>query len=147
MEIEGRRGSGLTVREAGELSAVPKEKLDLEPCHVELHQLAAVQPQIGRGQDNGARLVRIFPIEEDYHTQLALERDVPAQGRVEMDMGSLFQRAEIGNPAQVLKGDLAVILPLGPAALWVRAGIEEQTVGVIAQLRDRVQIEGHDFID
>src|SRR6267378_6040112 len=61
MKIKRRFGSGLTVREAGELFAIPKEKLDLEARHVVRHQLAPVQFHIGRGQDNGARLVGSFP--------------------------------------------------------------------------------------
>src|SRR5262245_3893480 len=147
MEIECRLGSCLTIREAGELFAVPKEKLNLEPRHVELHQLVAVQLQIGRGQDNITRLVGIFAIDEDHHAQLALEGDVPDQGRVEMDMVSLLQRTEIFKAAQVLKVDLAVILALRPAALRVRAAIEEQTVGVVAQLRDRVQLKINDCVN
>src|SRR5262245_11183077 len=114
MKIEGRLGSGLTVREASELFAVPKEKLDLEARHVTLHQLVTVQLQIGRGQDNITGLVGIFAIDEDHHAQLALEGDVPDQGRVEMDMVSLLQRTEVLKAAQVLKVDLAVIFAPRP---------------------------------
>src|SRR5882672_9255307 len=141
MKIEGRLGSGLTVREAGELFAVPKEKLDLEPGHVERHQLVAVEFQIGRGQDNRSRLGGIFAIDEDYHAQLALEGDVPDQGRVEMDMRSLLQRAEGLKAAQVVKIDLAVIFAPRPPAMGVQTSIQEQAVGVVPQFRDRVQLK------
>src|SRR3954454_10463010 len=64
-----------------------------------------------------------------------------------MDMGSLLQRAEILKAAQVVKVDLAVIFALGPAPLRVRAAIEEQTIGVVPQLRDRVQREINDCVN
>src|SRR5215831_19661227 len=135
MKSECRLGSRLTVREAGELFAVPKETLDLEPRHGELHPRVAGQLQIGRGQNNIPRLVGSFAIDEDHHAQLTLEGDVPDQGRVEMDRVPLLQRAEILKAAPVVKVDLAVILALRPAALGVWASIEEQTGGVVAQLR------------
>ena len=72
---------------------------------------------------------------------------MPNKGRVELDIGSPLQRAEILKPAQVVKVDLAVVLALGPAALGVRASIQEQAVGVAPQRRDRVQLEGNDFVN
>ena len=90
MKIQHGFGAGLTVTEPGELFAVAEEKLDLEPRPVELHQLATVQVQIGRGQDNEARLVRIFPFDKDHYAQLVLEGDMPDQGRVEIDMVSFL---------------------------------------------------------
>src|SRR4051794_38159910 len=88
IEMKSKRGFGsyLTVTQPSELSAVAEEKLNLEPRPVELHQLATVQVQSGRGQDNEARLVGIFPIDKDHYAQLVLEGDMPDQGRVEMDM-------------------------------------------------------------
>ena len=47
-----------------------------------------------------------------------------------MDRVSLLQRAEILKAAQVVKVDLAIIFAPRPPALWVRAGIQEQAVGV-----------------
>ena len=72
---------------------------------------------------------------------------MPDQGRVEMDMGALLQRAESDETVQVLKGDLPVILALGPAALGGWPSIEEAAVSVVAQLGDRVQLKGNDFVD
>ena len=72
---------------------------------------------------------------------------MPDQGRVEMDLVPFRQRAEVLKAVQVVKVDLAVILTLGPAALGVCPGIEETAVGVVAQLGDRVQLEGDDFVD
>jgi hypothetical protein len=117
MKIQRGFSAGLTVTEPGELFAVANEKLDLEAGPIELHHLAAGQGQIGRGQDQEARLVRILAIHQDHHAQLVLEGDMPDQGRVKMDMVPLFQRAEILKAVQVVKVDLAVILTLPPAAL------------------------------
>ena len=63
-------------------------------------------------------LLGIFPIHEDHHAQLVLEGDMPDQGRVEMDMGPLLQRAEVLKAVQVVKVDLAVILALAPRGAW-----------------------------
>src|SRR5262249_43859733 len=146
MNIESRLGSCLTVTQAGELFAIAEEKLKLESRGIELDQLAAVQFQISRGQDHVARLGGIFPIEEDDHRQLPLERNVPDHGRIEMDLFSLLQGAQILKPAQVLKVDLAIVLALPPTALPMRARIKEQTVGVAPELGDRVKLEVNDFI-
>ena len=117
MKIQRGFGSCLTVIQPGELFAVAEEKLDLEAGPVELHQLAPVQVQIGRGQDHEARRGRIFSINQDHHPQLVLEGDMPDQGCIEMDMGSLRQRAQSLKAVQVLKGDLTVILAFGPAGI------------------------------
>src|SRR5262249_45649442 len=75
-----------------------------------------------------------------------LERDVPDHGRIERDLWRLLQPAEILNPAEVLKVDLAVILTLPPTWLRMRAGIKEQTAGIAPQLGDRVKLEVNDLI-
>src|SRR3712207_5386736 len=64
-----------------------------------------------------------------------------------MHIFSLRQRAQVFKPAQVREVDLARILALRSAAFFVRAGIEEETVGVAPQLGDRVQLERNNFID
>ena len=106
-----------------------------------------MQFQIGGGQDNITGLVRIFPVDEHHHAQLALERDVPDRGGVEMDMGMLLQRPKVFEAMEILKVDLALILALRAAALGVGAGIKEATIRIGTQLRDRVQLKGHDFVN
>src|SRR5215813_5206946 len=117
MNIERLLGSSLTVRESGERVAVANEELDLETRHGSLDPLAAVQFQLRRSQDHVRRLGWIFPSDEDDHPELPLERDVPDHGRIERDLWRLLQPAEILNPAEVLKVDLAVILTLPPTLL------------------------------
>jgi hypothetical protein len=145
MKLQRSFGAGLTVRESGELVAVAKEKLHLAARPVELPYLAAIQGQIGRGQDHEARLVRVFPTHQDHHAQLVLEGDMPDQGRVERDLGPLRQRAQGLKAVQVVKVALAVRRALGPAALGVGPGLEEAAVGVVAQLGERGELEGHDL--
>ena len=99
--------------------------LDLEPRPVEFDQRVAGQVQSGRGQDDVTRLGGIFPIDEDDHTQLALERDVPNQGRIQLHVVGFLQRAEGVETAEVLKVDLTVVLASRPAALGMRTGIKE----------------------
>src|SRR5262249_24842544 len=146
MNIERLLGSGLTVRESGERVAVANEELDLETRHGSLDPLAAVQFQLRRSQDHVRRLGWIFPSDEDDHPELPLERDVPDHGRIERDLWRLLQPAEILNPAEVLKVDLAVILTLPPTWLRMRAGIKEQTAGIAPQLGHRVKLEVNDLI-
>ena len=84
MKIERRLGSCLTVTQPGELFAISEEKLNLEARGLQLDQLATIQFQLGRGQDDVTRLVGLFPIDEDHHAQLPLARNVPDKGRGEM---------------------------------------------------------------
>lgn len=86
MTSERPLGSCLTVTQAGELLTVAEEKLNLEPRDVVLDQFATIQLQIGRGQGNVTRLVRLFPIDENHHAQAALERDVPDDGSIKMQV-------------------------------------------------------------
>src|SRR5215831_18326240 len=72
---------------------------------------------------------------------------MPYQGGIEMDMRFLLQRPEGLKPRQVLKVDLAVILPPSPPPFGVRPGIEKQTVGVVSQLGDGMQLERRDLLD
>src|SRR5215475_3523506 len=59
----------------------------------------------------------------------------------QMHMVNLRQRAERLKPAQVLPVNLAVILAVRPAPRRMWAGEQEATIGIAAQLRDRVQSE------
>src|SRR5206468_6661831 len=78
--------------------------------------------------------------------QRAFERDVPDDGRIQMQMCRLRHGAKGRKAAEVLKMDFAIILPPRPAALGVRAGVEKPTVGVAPQLGNRVQVETDSFI-
>ncbi len=59
----------------------------------------------------------------------------------------IFQRPQILKPAQVLPVDLAVVLALAPTTARVWAGIQEQAIGVAAQLRDRMEPEIDNYIN
>jgi len=59
----------------------------------------------------------------------------------------IFERPKILKPAQVLPVDLAVVLASSPAPVRMRAGVEEQTVGIAPQLGDRMQLQTDDFIN
>jgi site-specific DNA recombinase len=120
--------------------------LDLETCSIQLHQLAAVQGQLRRGQHDIARLGGRFPVDHDHEAQLAFERDMPDDGRIEMQMGCLRHGAEGRKAAEVLKIDFAIVFTPCPATLWVWAGVEKPTVGIAPQLGNRVQVETDRFI-
>ena len=120
--------------------------LDLETRPIQLHQLAAVQGQIRRGQHDIARLGRSFPVDNDHEAQRPFERDVPDNRCIQMPIVRLRHGAKRRKAAEVLKIDFAIILPPRPAALGVRAGIEKPTIGVAPQLGNRVQVETDHFI-
>jgi hypothetical protein len=146
MEIQCRFGARLAVTQAGELFAVAEQKLDLETRPIQLHQLTAVQGQLCGGQPDGARLGWGLPVDNDHEAQRALKRDMPDDGRIQMQMVRLRQGAEGLKTVEVLKMDFPIILTPRPAALWVRAGGEKPTVGVASQLGNRVQVETDRFI-
>ena len=120
--------------------------LDLETRPIQLHQLAAVQGQIRRGQHDIARLGRSFPVDNDHEAQRPFERDVPDNRCIQMHIVRLRHGAKRRKAAEVLKIDFAIILPPRPAALGVRAGIEKPTIGVAPQLGNRVQVATDHFI-
>ena len=120
--------------------------LNLETRPIQLHQLAAVQGQIRRGQHDIARLGRSFPVDNDHEAQRPFERDVPDNRCIQMHIVRLRHGAKRRKAAEVLKIGFAIILPPRPAALGVRAGIEKPTIGVAPQLGNRVQVETDHFI-
>jgi hypothetical protein len=120
--------------------------LDLETRPIQLHQFAAVEDQIRGSQHDVARLGWGFPVDNHHEAQLAFESDMPDDGRIQMQMIHLRQRAEGLKAAEVLKIDFALILTPRPTALWVRAGVKKPTVGVAPQLGNRMQGETDRFI-
>ena len=147
MEIERGCISCLTIRQPGALFAVAEHQRDLEARPVQLDQLVTVQSQVGRGEENRARLGRVFLIDQHHHTQTPLEGDVPDQRRIHLHMGGLGQCPQSVEAAQVLPVDFAVILAARPFALGMRTGREKPAVGVAPQFGNGVQIETDDFIN
>jgi hypothetical protein len=138
MEIQCRVGARLAVTQPGARFAVAEQKLDPEPRPLQLRQLAAIQGQISGGQHEVARLGWGLPVDHDHEAQLALARDVPDDGRIPMQMFRLHHGAEGLKAAEVVNSDVAIILTPRPAALWVRAGVVQPTVGVAPPLGNRV---------
>ena len=92
MAIEGRGIPCLTIGQPGELFAVAEHKLDLEARSVQCDQLVTIQFQVGRGEENVARLGRVFPIDQHHHAQAPLACDVPNQRCIHLHMSGLGQR-------------------------------------------------------
>jgi hypothetical protein len=107
----------------------------------------AIQSRISRAENDEPWLGRVFPVKEDHETQATLQRLVPYDGGIQVQMRLIFPCAEVLETVQGLEVDLPVILAPCPASLRVRTGIEKQAVGVAPQLGDRVQIEADDFIN
>src|SRR5262245_791390 len=80
-------------------------------------------------------------VDHDHEAQLAFERDMPDDGRIQMQMVRLRPGTEGRKAAEVLKIDFAIILTPRPTALGVQAGVEKSTVGVAPQLGNGVQVE------
>src|SRR5215831_10002349 len=106
-----------------------------------------IQLRISRAQNDETRLGRVFPVQKHHKTQAPLQRLVPHDGGIQVQMRLLCSGAEILETASVLEVDLSVILALCPASLWVRTGVEKYAVGVAPQLGDRVQTEADDCIN
>ena len=145
MNISGG-GACLTIQPSGALCAVAEEKLDLETRGVEVYQLLTIQIRISRAQNNETRLGGVFPVQEHYKTQATLQRLVPHDGGIQVQMRRIVSCAEVLATAQVLEGDLSVILPPCPTVLWGRTGIKKHAVGVAPQCGDGVQIEADDCL-
>src|SRR6266702_5912508 len=107
----------------------------------------AVQIRISRAQHDETRLGWVFPVQEHHQAQAPLQRLVPHDGGIQVQMRLLFSCAEVLETAQVLEVDLPSIFAPGSPSLWVRTGVEKQAVGVAPQAGDRVQIETDDFIN
>src|SRR5262245_49463712 len=101
----------------------------------------AMQLRICRAQNDEPRLGRVFPVQEHHQTQATLQRLVPHDGGIQVQMRLIFSCAESLETAQVLEVDLPSIFTPCPTSLWVRSGVEKQAVGVAPQASDRVQIE------
>jgi len=147
MQISGGGGACLTIEEPGALFAVAAEKRDLETCGVEVHKPTTIQIRISRGQHDEPRLGRVFLVEKDHDTQATLQRLVPYDGGIQVEMQLICAWAEVLETAQVLEVDLPVILPPCPTALWVRTGVEKEAVGVAPQFGAGVQLEAEDCIN
>src|SRR4029434_10775283 len=107
----------------------------------------AVQLRISRAQNNETRLGWIFPVQENHQAQAPLQRLVPHDGGIQVQMRLLFSCAKVLERAQVLEVDLPSIFAPSSPSLWVRTGIEKQAVGVAPQAGDRVQIATDDFVN
>src|SRR5262245_33436157 len=106
-----------------------------------------MQLRISRAQNDATRLGWVFLVEQDHDTQATLQRLVPCDGGIQMQMRLLFSGAEVLEKAQVLEVDLASIFASCPAALRVRSGVEKHAVGVAPQFGARMQMEADDGID
>src|SRR5262245_65761425 len=107
----------------------------------------AIQIRISRAQNDEPWLGRVFPVQEHHKTQATLQRLVPHDGGIQVQMRLIFACAEVLETAQVLEVDLPSIFAPCPAALRVQSGVEKQAVGVAPQFGDGVQIEANDFIN
>src|SRR5215475_5417833 len=106
-----------------------------------------IQFRISRTQNDETRLGRVFPVQEHHKTQATLQRLVPHDGGIQVQMRLIFACAEVLETAQVLEVDLPSIFAPCPTALRVRTSIEKQAVGVAPQFGDGMQIETDDFIN
>src|SRR4029450_5034144 len=79
--------------------------------------------------------------------QAPLERLVPHDGGIQVQMRFLFSCAEVLETAQVLEVDLPSIFAPGSPSLWGRTGVEKQAVGVAPQAGERGQSATDDFIN
>src|SRR5262245_23159186 len=107
----------------------------------------AIQLRISRAQNDETWLGWVFPVQENHKTQAPLQRLVPHDGGIQVQMRLIFSCAEVLETAQVLEVDLPSIFAPCPTALRVRSGGEKQAVGVAPQFGDGVQIEADDFIN
>src|SRR5678815_5824910 len=107
----------------------------------------AVQLRISRAQNNETRLGWVFPVQEHHQAQAPLQRLVPHDGGIQVQMRLIFSCAEVLETAQVLEVDLPSIFAPCPTALRVRSRVEKAAVSVAPQFGDRMQIEADDFIN
>src|SRR5215471_18641814 len=105
-----------------------------------------MQLWISRAQNNEPRLGRVFPVQEHHKTQAPLQRLVPHDGGIQVQMRLIVACAEVLETAQVLEVDLPSIFAPCPTALRVRSGVEKHAVGVAPPFGNRMQIEADDFI-
>src|SRR5215471_9576901 len=106
-----------------------------------------IQFRISRTQNDETRFGWVFPVQEHHQTQATLQRLVPHDSGIQVQMRLIFTCAEILETAQVLEVDLPRIFAPCPTALRVQSGVEKHAVGVAPQFGDGVQIEVNDFIN
>ena len=94
MKISGGGGACLTVQQAGALCAVAEEQLDLETRGVEVEQFMTMQLRISRAQHDATRLGRVFPVQKHHKTQAPLQRRVPHDGGIQVQMQLICSGAE-----------------------------------------------------
>jgi len=104
--------------------------LDLKTRGVEVYQFISVQIRISRAQYNEPRLGRVFPVEEHHQAQATLQRLVPHDGAIQVQMRLICSWAEVLEMAQVLEVHLPSIFASCPTALRVRSGVEKHAVGI-----------------
>ena len=117
---------------------IAEEKLDLETCGVQVYQFMTMQVRVRRAPHNETRLGWVFPVQEHHQTQAPLQRLVPHDGTIQVQMRLIFSCAEVLEAAQVLEVDLPGILAPCPTALRVRTGVEQHAVSVAPQFGDGV---------
>src|SRR6516165_8560651 len=106
-----------------------------------------IQIRVCRAQNDEPRLGRVFPVQEHHKTQAPLQRLVPHDGGIQVQMRLIVSCAEVLETAQVLEVDLPVILAPCPTSLRAWPGREKQAVGVAPQCGDGVQLEADDGIN
>src|SRR4029450_1665998 len=106
-----------------------------------------IQLRISRAQNNEPWLGWVLLVEEHHNAQATLQRLVPHNGGIQVQMRLILPGAEVLETAQVLEVHLAVILLPCPAALRVWTGVEKQAVGVAPQLGDGVELKADDCIN
>src|SRR5919108_935307 len=106
-----------------------------------------IQFRISRSQNDETRFGWVFPVQEHHNTPATLQRLVPHDGGIQVQMRLIFSCAEVLETAQVLEVNLPSIFASCPTALRVRSGVEKHAVGVAPQFGDRMQIEANNFIN
>src|SRR5215510_13977034 len=105
-----------------------------------------IQFRISRTQNDETRFGWVFPVQEHHQTQAPLQRLVPHDGGIQVQMRLIFSCAEVLETAQVVEVNLPSIFASCPTALRVRSGVEKHAVGVAPQFGDRMQLEADNFI-
>src|SRR5580765_1083112 len=106
----------------------------------------AIQLWSRRAQNDETWLGRGLPVQEHHKTQATLQRLVPHDGGIQVQMRLIFACTEVLETAQVWEVDLPSICAPCPTALRGQSGVEKHAVGVAPQFGDGVQMEANDFI-
>ena len=137
MKIQGFFGAHLTMRQPRKLLGVAEQKFNLKAGLVVRYQRLGVQLNVGRGQHNVTRLLRVFAIDQHDHAQDALQLLMPHPRRIQMKMRFVGQRTERRKAPQILPVNFAII-PARAAFLTrlARRGVQKVTVRSTAQFGD-----------